>query len=71
MLVYLVMKCCVMYNRPMLLVPLVTMVVMLMVRYSTLVTLGTPTRAQSPRGDGGLDVSMTVSVTSSAGPHWI
>ena len=52
MLVYLVMKCCVMYNRPMLLVPLVTMVVMLMVRYSTLVTLGTPTRAQSPRRDG-------------------
>ncbi len=65
------MKCCVMYNRPMLLVPLVTMVVMLMVRYSTLVTLGTPTRTQSPRGDGGLDVPMTVSVTSSAGPHWI
>ena len=67
------MKCCVMYNRPLLLVPLVTMVVVT-VRYSTLVTLDTactPTRTQSPRGDGGLDVSMTVSVTSSASPHWV
>ena len=54
-----------MYNRPLLLVPLVTMV--MMVRYSTLVTLDTP--AQSPRGDGGLDVSVTVSMTSSAIPH--
>ena len=59
------MKCCVMYNRPLLLVPLVTMV--MMVRYSTLVTLDTP--AQSPRGDGGLDVSVTVSMASSAIPH--
>ena len=57
-----------MYNRPLLLVPLVTMV-MMMVRYSTLVTLDTP--AQSPRGDGGLDVSVTVSMTSSAIPHWV
>ena len=62
------MKCCVMYNRPML---LVSLVVMLRVGYSTLMTLDTPTRAQSPRGDSGLEVSVTVTMTSSACPHRI
>ena len=64
------MKCCVMYNRPMLRVPLVTMVMMLMVRYSTLVTLDTATRTQSPRGIRP-ELSVTVSMTSSTCSHWI
>ena len=65
------MECCVMYNRPMLQVPQVTLVMMLMVRYSTLVTLDTATRTQSPRGDGCPELSATVSMTSSACSHWI
>ena len=65
------MKCCVMYNRPMLRVPLVTLVMMLMVRYSTLVTLDTATRTQSPRGEVAPELSVTVSMTSSACSHWI
>ena len=67
-----------MYNRPMLLVPVVSMMMMMLVmmmmmlvRYSTLVTPPTAPGPQSPGGDGGLDVSVTVSMQSSARPHWI